>query len=1063
MEFPKGVRTVSNANVSVTGNTRALTFSGNVDILEGSYNEPLAIERGVFAYFSTSQRRSPATPVDPNLDRLGLNIGVRTLAPLAVDTEFARGSVTAGLQLRGTAARPGLTGRIVVEEGAELNLRERTYLVERGAVNFTSDREIRPLVDVTAKTKVPGYEITMQIQSGASGGIGATLTSDPSLPEIDIVSLLATGRTLSEAQAAGVEVAKEQVLSYLAGGLGGGLTQQAGRAIGLSQLQIEPSLIASEAEPTARLTIGKRITPQLNFVYSMNLRNSSDQIWIGEYDIARRFSTRALRQNDSTYRFQFQHNLSFGGLVEGRRENRGGLSAKRIGAIQFSGGTQFSETALRKIAGLEPRKPYDFFATRRALDRLRDHYSSAGFPEARISLTRTETGSNVDLRFELLDGPRVDMIYEGWDVSADTKKKVIQRWASIPIDSLRLQDAIALIESGMAESGYLRAGVEARILTETAESKRVLFVIQPGVLHESFQIAFEGVNSIRASDLEELLKRAGYMDRLHSSGAAAAGFIQQHYVAAGFLDAAVAEPQYELDLATRSGRLVFPVTEGGRYQFGEIRFSGNRAFSEDALRKTASMIQYGQAAARDTVERARAETESFYQDEGFNDAVVQYRLSPDSEKHVAGVTFEVEENRRRVLDDIRIEGNNKTSGHLIRSQIGLDAGDAVSGRKLAQARSNLYGTGAFSTVNIDAAPKEDLAGGAGGGDAAVTLAVHVREVAPFEVRYGGFLDTERGIGGIADFLSHNVLGGARTAGLRARYDSDLWEIRSYFSQPSLRRLPLKSVAAIFFRRETETDFFTDRIGFSGNAEYRLGEKNLVGAGYLLEWVHTYDKVPDPVFPFDVRKRKSPLTGSFTRDTRDDTFDAARGRFTSHTVEWTPGVLGSELRYLKYFGQYFQYVPFGQPSRIPWAGETRNRTVYALGARWGMARGLAGQAVSVSERFFSGGGTTIRGFGQNTLGPLGFDGQPAGGDAVLILNNEFRFPVYGFLDGVGFFDAGNVYGRVKDFTLPGLRTSAGAGIRIRTPYALLRLDYGVNLRPLPGENRGKFFFSIGQTF
>jgi hypothetical protein len=56
------------------------------------------------------------------------------------------------------------------------------------------------------------------------------------------------------------------VLSYLAGSFGGALTQQAGRAIGLSQLRIEPNLIAPEAEPTARLTVGRQITPRLDFV-----------------------------------------------------------------------------------------------------------------------------------------------------------------------------------------------------------------------------------------------------------------------------------------------------------------------------------------------------------------------------------------------------------------------------------------------------------------------------------------------------------------------------------------------------------------------------------------------------------------------------------------------------------------------------------------------------------------------------------------------------------------------------------------------------------------------------
>ena len=89
-----------------------------------------------------------------------------------------------------------------------------------------------------------------------------------------------------------------------------------------------------------------------------------------------------------------------------------------------------------------------------------------------------------------------------------------------------------------------------------------------------------------------------------------------------------------------------------------------------------------------------------------------------------------------MLGDIQIQGNGKTSEQLIRSQIGLSAGDAVSGRKLAQARSNLYGTGAFSLVEIEALPKPDQA--AAGSDVAVTLAVRVREVPPFEFRYGGF-------------------------------------------------------------------------------------------------------------------------------------------------------------------------------------------------------------------------------------------------------------------------------------------------------------------------------------
>jgi len=67
------------------------------------------------------------------------------------------------------------------------------------------------------------------------------------------------------------------------------------------------------------------------------------------------------------------------------------------------------------------------------------------------------------------------------------------------------------------------------------------------------------------------------------------------------------------------------------------------------------------------------------------------------------------------------------------------------------------------------------------------------------------------------------------------------------------------------------------------------------------------------------------------------------------------------------------------------------------------------------------------------------------------------------DGVGFVDIGNTYRKATDFSFGDLRKAAGMGLRIRTPYFLIRLDYGFKLDRRPGESRGGFFFSIGQAF
>src|SRR5690606_9204058 len=139
---------------------------------------------------------------------------------------------------------------------------------------------------------------------------------------------------------------------------------------------------------------------------------------------------------------------------------------------------------------------------------------------------------------------------------------------------------------------------------------------------------------------------------------------------------------------------------------------------------------------------------------------------------------------RSVAGEIDVRGNRTTSEAMIRGQLEIRPGDPLDLRKLAASRRNLYNTGAYSSVEIVREPAETAQPGA---DKLVNLRVVLREVQPFELRYGGFYDTERGPGIIADLTNRNSLGSARSLGLRTRYDSQLQEMRLHFSQPLLRR------------------------------------------------------------------------------------------------------------------------------------------------------------------------------------------------------------------------------------------------------------------------------------
>jgi outer membrane protein insertion porin family len=86
-----------------------------------------------------------------------------------------------------------------------------------------------------------------------------------------------------------------------------------------------------------------------------------------------------------------------------------------------------------------------------------------------------------------------------------------------------------------------------------------------------------------------------------------------------------------------------------------------------------------------------------------------------------------------------------------------------------------------------------------------------------------------------------------------------------------------------------------------------------------------------------------------------------------------------------------------------------------------------------------------------------------GNALLLFNQEVRFPVYRWVRGVAFVDAGNVFSRAGDLSLADPEAGIGFGLRIRTPFALVRIDHGTALSQRAGEKANRWYFSIGQAF
>ena len=266
--------------------------------------------------------------------------------------------------------------------------------------------------------------------------------------------------------------------------------------------------------------------------------------------------------------------------------------------------------------------------------------------------------------------------------------------------------------------------------------------------------------------------------------------------------------------------------------------------------------------------------------------------------------------------------------------------------------------------------------------------------------------------------------------------------------------PIESSLVLEQSRETfaASTFITAAQGISWEQRTLLSRVLSLSYAYRFERNHTFDTTPSTgEFPaFDVTINIARLTTAAAWDTRDDPTDPMGGSLLSSSIEYAPEPLGSDIRFIRSVSQAYWFRP--------WRG-----AVFASAARVGAAAALGEQELIPSERFFSGGAGTVRGVADDSLGAKDFFGASIGGQALVVLNQEVRVPVHRWVRAVGFIDAGNVFGRWRDVRVGDLVGSIGVGIRLATPFALLRADYAKAIWAGTLPRSGRFIFGIGHAF
>ena len=440
---------------------------------------------------------------------------------------------------------------------------------------------------------------------------------------------------------------------------------------------------------------------------------------------------------------------------------------------------------------------------------------------------------------------------------------------------------------------------------------------------------------------------------------------------------------------------------------------------------------------------------------GFPDATLAGAADLDVERSEAHVRWVVTPGPFTLIGDVRIVGLETTDEAWVRSLIELERGEPLDPTRLASARDGVFAVGVFESVVVAAERAAPDAGAADPGlDQYRDVVVRVSERKPRNFEIGVGYATDEHVRGRIAWKHINVAGLATTVGAQARASFLRARIEGFVERP---RYP-----------DARTTTFGRLIGSTEDLEtYEADEARLelglrrgfpwfdATLRYSYEWARIHDVSLATERVLDEPEgttRLSLIDLDLVRDRRDDAVEPSRGTRTRLGFGVSPAALGSDVSFLQFGGEWRGYLPLGSTVL---AGRLTLGVIQPFGTS-------EADEVPLTERYFAGGGDSVRGYRYQHVGPLDASGDPVGGTTLVTSSLEWRFPIWREIGGVVFVDAGGV--GLEPFQVDGaLRVSAGAGLRYATPVGPLRLDLGVPLNRPDDASAVRVHVSIGHTF
>jgi outer membrane protein insertion porin family len=701
------------------------------------------------------------------------------------------------------------------------------------------------------------------------------------------------------------------------------------------------------------------------------------------------------------------------------------------------------------------------FNPSQASEDIRSIFGLGFFDDVQLKVEDFEGG--VKVTFVVVERPFVrDVEFVGSSRigATELQEKVDLKLGSV-YNPVEVQRAIDKLREAYEDEGYFEAKISPEVEKFSDGDVKVVFTINEGRRITIDKIVFRGNKGLADKKIKEVMatKERQYFvlrgtvqrQRLEEDIDRIVALYQDN----GYVQMRVERHDVAVDREKARVTITIDVVEGLQYKVGSLTMTGVTLLPESELRRQLGFKSgdvFSRGALRDGV---RGMTD-LYSTIGRASVDIVPRTEQQAASRLVDITLEISEGPEVYVERVNITGNTRSEDKILRRELPFVEGDLFTLQKLQRARQRLINLGYFETVNVLTQP------GTAKNRIIVNVEVTERPTGLFSIG-GGYSSADSFVGTL-DISQNNFLGRGWQLGLRIRAGAETQQGQISFTEPWLFDRPLAAGFDLFSTMRQFDEYKYETVGGNARLSHPFAEYWRWSVSYRL----TRDKISDVISTDELLKEQegtritSAILLGLVRDSRDNIQAPSRGGLFNVTFDFAG--LGGDSKYVKIVASatYFKTIWFGHI--------LSGRLEGATGFGWA-EDGLTGNVeLPVFERFYLGGPNTVRSFKPRRISPVDSAGQRIGGQGYDLANLEYIVPLPYDFRLAGFVDVGNVYGFTTDFDLTDQRYAIGGGVRWRSPFGPIRVDYGINpdRRPDPArggkkEDFGAVQFSVGSPF